>query len=181
MKPKQNYKAGPMDRCQTPDYALTPLLKFLPWPCLVWESAAGEGWLVKALKDHYFKVYATEIDTGVDFFNQTIPLGDIQVTNPPYGNKFKWLEHSYDLEIPFALLLPVETLGAQKAQTLFEKYGIEVLVLDKRIDFKMPSKGWKGQAQFPVAWFCWGLRLGQSIRYGHVDQTAKGRWKKDHV
>lgn len=180
MKPKQNYKPGPMDNCQTPDYALTPLLDFLPPGRLIWESAAGEGWLVRALRKNHFSVFATELDNGIDFFKQTDPLGDLQVTNPPYGLKFKWIEHSYDLMIPFALLLPVETLGSTQAQALFKKCGIEVLLLDSRVDFKMPNKGWKGQAQFPVAWFCSGLRLGSSIRYGHIDQTAKRRWKKDH-
>ena len=48
MKPKTNRKGDKntshtMDQCQTPTYAVEPLLPYIPKEWLVWESAAGEG------------------------------------------------------------------------------------------------------------------------------------------
>lgn len=54
MKPKTN-RAGDTnapagyDACQTPPYALAPLLPFIKPDWAVWEPAAGEGSIVEAL------------------------------------------------------------------------------------------------------------------------------------
>jgi hypothetical protein len=40
------------------------------------------------------------------------------------------------------LLVPVETIGTKGAQRLMERYGAEILLLDKRVNFRMPQKGW---------------------------------------
>jgi hypothetical protein len=85
------------------------------------------------------------------------------VTNPPYGIKYDWLERCYSLGKPFALLLPVETLGAKRAQALIAKYGMEQLLLSRRVDFYMPNKGNAGSAQFPTFWWCYNVLPQQII------------------
>ena len=71
---------------------------------------------------------------------------------------------------PFALLIPVETLGAKTAQALFREFGLEVIFLDRRINFKMPGKGWAGSAaQFPTAWFTWGLAIGRQMTFAQLE------------
>jgi hypothetical protein len=78
--------------------------------------------------------------------------------------KYPWLERSYELGRPFALLLPVETLGAASCQRLINLYGVEVILMDKRINFKMPNKGYSGKgSDFPTYWHTWGLGIGQQI------------------
>lgn len=162
-------KSHTFDRCQTPFYALDPLIPYLPTNCILWESAAGEGQITAKLKLSGFQVIATDILTAQNFFETSPPNWGCQVTNPPYSIKYNWLERSYQLNKPFALLLPLETLGAAKGQKLFEHYGIEIILLDKRINFKMPHKGYTGAgAQFPVAWFTWGLEIGQQLTFGKI-------------
>lgn len=164
-KPKSNYAAeeatpDPRDQCQTPPYAVDPLLPYLPdTDCVIWEPAAGEGLLAEALFDcGYRKVTVSDAITGQNFFESEPDAWDILITNPPFSLKYKWLERCYALGKPFALLLPVETLGAASAQVLFREYGIDVIFMSPRIDFKMPNEGWNGSgAQFPSAWFCWRL------------------------
>jgi hypothetical protein len=60
-------------------------------------------------------------------------------------------------------------IGAQSAQKFMKKYGAEILLLDKRVNFKMPNKGWGGTAQFPVLWLCHKL-LPEPIMYGHIER-----------
>lgn len=174
MKPKVNRagktnKSAKFDRCQTPFYALDPLLPYLRRNWLIWEPAAGDGQIVEKLSQSGFTVFGTDILTGSNFFTDAPEKWDCQVTNPPYSVKYDWLNRSYQLGKPFALLLPLETLGAVSGQRLFNKFGVEIILLDKRINFKMPEKGYTGNgAQFPTAWFTFGLGIGQELTFANV-------------
>ena len=168
-RPGDENEAKKYDACQTPAYAIGPLLQYLAPDLLIWESAQGEGLLVEALHDNGFRVTGSDIVTGHNFFNWQPEHWAIQVTNPPYSIKYKWLARSYALGLPFALLLPVETLGAATGQALFKQHGVQVIFLDQRVNFKMPNTGWDGKgAQFPVAWFTWGLGLPSDMVFGQL-------------
>jgi len=161
-------RSNEFDRCQTPPYALDPILPYLSGT--VWECAAGEGSLSMALEKLGFKVVASDILRGQDFFRWQPESFDCIVTNPPYSSKFEWLERCYQLGKPFALLLPVETVGANKAQRLFEKHGVEVVFMNRRVNFKMPRKGLDGAgAWFPTAWFTHGLGIGQQMTFAKIE------------
>lgn len=180
-KPKVNrgeadeYVPQGFDSCQTPPVALDPLLPYLNVDWTIWECAAGERFLVNALHDSGFQsLTASDMLTGENFFDYTPAQWDCIVTNPPYTLKYRWLERCYQLGKPFALLLPVETLGAKTAQEFFRNCGLEVIFLDKRINFKMPNKGWEGSsAQFPVAWFTYGLNIGQQMTFARVNNETE--------
>lgn len=183
MKPKVNRKGNvnkpnTYDSCQTPYYALDPLLPYLPKAAIIWESACGDGQIVDKLELEGHTVIASDILTGSNFFEYAPVYWHVQVTNPAYSIKYHWLKRSYELQKAFALLLPLETLGAATAQKMFSEYGIEIILLNKRINFNMPNKGYSGNgAQFPVAWFTWGLNIGQQLTYGKVTYYADEQGK----
>jgi hypothetical protein len=169
------------DACQTPAYALDPLLPYLKREWAIWEAAAGEHRLVEALYDAGYSeanVIPSDLLTGQNFFEYEPDNWDCLVTNPPYSLKYKWLERCYALGKPFALLVPVETLGSKAAQDLIQKFGFEMLLLDSRVDFEMPNKGFEGSAQFPVMWLCWRL-LPQQVLFGSISE-AKKQFKNEH-
>ena len=174
-KPKVNSAPGARDICQTPPYAVLPIVEYLRGR--IWEPACGEGYIAAALRAMGFDVVCSDIDRGQDFFCFT-PAGgfDMIVTNPPFSTKYKWLEECYNRGKPFALLMPVEVLGARSAQVLFEKNGVEIIFTSQRIDFKMPNRGWDSSAWFPVAWYTHGLGVGREITY--ADVGAKRIWKR---
>lgn len=160
------------DLCQTPAYALDPLLPYLTEFTTIWEPARGEGYLEAALYDAGFDVIPTDIQTGQNYFEfEPGRSWDCSVTNPPYSIKYKWIERCYELGKPFALLMPVETLGAKSAQRFFKEYGLEIIFLDRRVNFKMPNKGWDSSAQFPVAWFTWGLNIGEQMTFAKIESN----------
>jgi hypothetical protein len=180
VKPKEN-KAGNIsksytfDRCQTPFYALDPLLPYLAKNWLIWESAAGNGQIVSKLQLSGFDVVSSDLLTSQNFFSYSPSTWDCQVTNPPYSTKYQWLARSYQLGKPFALLLPLETLGAQQGQKLFERYGVEIILLNKRVNFNMPNLGYSGNgAQFPTAWFTFGLKIGRSLTFAKIERYDDG-------
>ena len=61
--------------------------------------------------------------------------------------KDEFIERCYQLNKPFALLLPITALEGTKRHTLF-KNGIGLVALDKRCDFNG-----KGSCWFNTSWF----------------------------
>lgn len=177
MKPKTN-RAGVKttstnyDRCQTPAYALDPLLLWLKPSWTIWECAAGEGGLVIYLQSFGFNVIGSDILTGQNFLTWQPAAWDCIITNPPYSIKYDFIERCYGLSKPFALLMPLETLGASRAQRCFRN-GVETILFDKRVNFKMPNKGYSGNgAQFPTAWFTHGLGIGSQLTFAKLSRRA---------
>ena len=176
MKPKTNYQNIPeKDQCQTPTYGLDPLLPYIKHGWHIWEPACGDGQLVDALRLVGHTVTGSDILDGHDFFTTT-PRGiDAIITNPPYSTKYKWLARCYGLGLPFALLLPGETLFAVKGIDLFQRYGVELVIPIGRINFKMPNTGYEGGgAQFPTAWFTHKFNVGRQIAFKPFERRPDG-------
>lgn len=153
---RQSHKPGIPDNCQTPPYAILPLLPFLRG--IIWEPAIGEGLLAQSLRAKGFKV----ITGDNDFFEYEPVEYDIIVTNPPFSRSEKWMKRCFELSKPWALLLKSEIVANQGVQKLFVKYSdCEMVYPESRINFKMPHKGWATGAQFNTHWYTFGLNIGK--------------------
>lgn len=163
---------GAPDDFQTPPIALKPLLPYIPKDWVVWECACGHGYMVDALEKEGYKVIATDLyaEPARDFLAwHPTPMPNVVITNPPYSIKQKFLERSYGLNVPFALLLPLTTFETRKRQDLFRKFGVEVIFFDKRINFMTPSGQGSG-SWFATAWFTWGLNIGKEMTFARLEE-----------
>lgn len=168
------------DDWQTPPHALGPLLPYLKPDWLIWEPCAGKGNLVKAMRDRELLVYASDIKRGVNFLKLPargrlieetsfiVDNFDCIVTNPPYSLKLEFLTRAYELRKPFAFLMPLFTFEGPTRQALFEKYGLEVILIDKRVEFEPPPG--RNPIGFATAWFTNGLKIGNDITYGKLER-----------
>lgn len=182
VKNKQNGKIGKADLCSTPPYAVTPILSYIPLQSVIYESAAGEGYINNYIIN-YFPVITGDIITGNNYFEREITNYDIEITNPPFSKKYLWLAEAYARNKPFCLLMPVETIGAGAAQDLFDKHGIQIIYMKPRVDFKMPNKKWcwfddngkirHSSSQFPTAWFTWKMNLPRDIMFADISKEKK--------
>lgn len=173
MKILQIQSGGRPDNFQTPKEALGILLPYLKKDWQIWECAWGSGNLYKFLIEAGFSVLGTdkngEYGHKLDFLTETMSFPfDCIVTNPPYSLKDEFLERAYILDTPFAFLLPLTALEGKKRGSLYKKYGIELLIPNKRINFITPSGKGSG-SWFQVAWFCWKLNLPNQLNF--VDLT----------
>jgi len=181
MKPKENHAgdtrvSSKMDQCQTPAYAIDPLLPHIKTYWTVWEPAYGEGHLANALltRSSGFDVFGTDLLSGTNFFDANPDGWDALITNPPYSVKYQWLERCFDIGKPFALLVPLEMLGAERAAKWFRIHHIEVIIMNPRIDFKMPNALWsKSSAQFPTCWLTWEFEIGRQLTFARVNKPSK--------
>ena len=79
------------DELYTPDYAIEPLLKYLPKDKIIWECTDfGSSNITKLLKQHDYKVISTHKD-NFDFLTDIPNFDfDIIITNPPYSLKMSF-------------------------------------------------------------------------------------------
>lgn len=152
------------DDFQTPKEAIYPLLPWLKRNWIIWECAEGKGNLTRALRAEGYQVIGTDILTGYDFLTWQPEKYDCIVTNPPYSVKQKFLARAYRLGKPFAFLLPLTTLETKARQDLFRKYGVEIILFDRRINFYVPS-GKESKNWFASAWFTNWLNIGQQLTF----------------
>jgi hypothetical protein len=169
----------PGDDFQTPPYAVEALAPFFPHNfSTVWEPAAGDGLLAKAIRERLFiTVYETGIED--DFFDHDpckLPGAyDAQVTNPPWSKKYEWLERSLEQRRPFALLLPSKIIFAARAIRLIENYDLEIIQVYPRIGYKSVNMTsfLESQPQLDSCWLTWGFRIGRRMTYAYIGDAKK--------
>jgi len=169
MKPPS--RQGISNDFQTPVEALIPLYPYIKREWKVWECACGKGNLVNELSKRGYEVLGTDIISGDDFLTWKPDDYDCIVTNPPYSLKQQFLQRCYELGKPFALLLPLTTFETMKRQNLFKEYGVQVIFLDKRINFETPSGGGSG-SWFATAWFTNGLDLPSDMIFEKLERRV---------
>lgn len=135
----------------TPKEAILPILKYLDKDKIYWECTDfGESNITKILKENGFKVVHTN-KNEVNFLEDDVDFEfDVIITNPPYSLKNEFLKKCYEYQKLFMLLLPLTALEGKERGKLYRKYGIEVIVLDKRINFMKEKKN----VWFNTSWFC---------------------------
>ena len=152
------------DQLQAPPYSLLPLLPYIPQSFMVWDSAARKhGFLGEAIRSVRNNAV---VESEMQDFLRTRPLGDMQITYPPASRLIEWIERSYDNLQPFALLMPLITWADPAAQRMFQQRGTSVIILNRPVRFYAPKTGWKTNQ--PVAWFTWGLGIKTEVVYGHI-------------
>lgn len=168
------------DNCFTPDYAIYPLLKYLDQINLnkkikIWcPFDTLESNFYKVLKNHDFNVICSHESNNLNFFEYEPDDYDIIISNPPYSIKDRVLERLYSFKKPFAMLLPVTCIQGIKRFKLFSKYGLQLLILDQRInyflgDYNKPSSN----CHFGSAYFCYKF-LPSDICYANIKKKTQG-------
>lgn len=123
------------DEVYTPWYAVEPLLEFIPKNKVIW-CPFDEEWsaFYQTFKQNGFQVVRSSLSEGQDFFKYEPTKWDIMISNPPFSKKDDVLKRAYELEKPFALLLPCNSIQGKKRFQIFNNE-IQMLVFDSRIDY----------------------------------------------
>lgn len=157
----------------TPDYAVFPLLKYLPKNIKIWECCDfGSSRITHVLKENGYEVISTDIKTGFNFLEDTPDFDfDMIITNPPYSLKNEFLNKCYSYNKPFALLLPLTTLEGVERNKMFNEKGISLIVLDKRINFLNYEDKKKSGCWFNSSWFIHGIDEGNKLYFETLPRT----------
>jgi len=136
MKPMDITAGSGNDEFYTPKYAITPLLKYLTPGSTIWCPFDTEDSLfVKIFRENGFKVIATHLNSGQDFFDTKIKCNYI-ISNPPYSIKGEVFEELFKRKIPFAMLVGVAGLFESKKRfNMFKDNKFEIMYFNKRISY----------------------------------------------
>ena len=117
-----------------------------------------------------YSVTRSHLSEGKDFFVYEPSDYDVIVSNPPFSMKDKVLERLYQLNKPYAILLPLNSLQGKK-RFPYLKDGIQLLSFDERIEYHKPEDMLhtvKGNC-FASAYFCKGV-LPRDLILEHLDK-----------
>lgn len=131
LKAKTNKES---DEVYTPSYAIKPIIKYLPNNAVIWcPFDLEDSEYVKRLRENNFEVISSHIDEGKNFFEYEPDYYDVIISNPPFSIKDSVLKRLYELDKPYAILLPIPALQGQKRFPYIKD--CEALIFDKRISF----------------------------------------------
>ena len=132
------------DEVYTPAYAVKPLLKYLNGftdksNYTIWcPFDTEDSEYVKIFRQEGYNVIATHIDNNQNFFYyEPEEQYDFIISNPPFSIKDDIIKRLYELNKPYAILLPVPSLQGQKRFPYMKD--CQALIFDKRINYYMSS------------------------------------------
>jgi hypothetical protein len=136
----------------TPPEAVQPLIPYLKKFRVLWDPLTGPEnnnlALANTLHQYGFEVFTSPRS----FFQFFAPPPSIEaiVTNPPYSDTERYIQHAFDLGIPFCFLIPITKLSNKTMYAMLKTNSFEVLILPGRINYI----GGKNSAPFPSCWLC---------------------------
>ena len=164
------------DNYETPSNAMELLLQFLPRDKILWDPFFCKG----TVGDVFTRLGFTAIHVDRDFFTYEPCLYEIIVTNPPYSIKNEVLSRLLLIGRPFAVLMPITTIGTSYFYTLMKSRPYQVIIPKQRINFlRADGKSNKNKAcTFVTGWITVGLEefLGRDKQILHLDAAnLRGR------
>jgi hypothetical protein len=151
------------DEIYTPKNAITPLLKHIDKDKkIILPFDTEESNYYKVFKENGYDVTCQHLKDNKDFFFEFYEEYDIIISNPPFSIKDSILERLYLINKPFIMLLPITTLSSIKRVEMFKKYGIDLIVFDRRIGFILNGEQCKSN-WFASAYFTYKVLDKQLI------------------
>ena len=157
------YSGGNNDECYTPDYAVKPILEYIPKDVTVWcPFDTEESEFVKQISKTNPVTYS-HLDKGQDFFQYQPSEWDIIISNPPFSNKKKFFQRALAFNKPFALIMTNTWLNDSTPKILFKDKDLQLLMFDKRMEFVNPNGQVNNKITFSSSYYCWNFLPKQII------------------
>lgn len=151
------YAKGGNDECYTPDYAVRPILKYLPKDKVVWCPFDKKDSAFVRLISETHKVIHSHLEDGQDFYSyEPAEHWDVIVSNPPFTNKKGIFTRALSFGKPFALLMNVVWLNDTSSKLVFANAGrqMQLCLLDKRVKFLNNENKPNNKITFNSSYFC---------------------------
>ena len=158
------YSVGSNDECMTLDYAVEPIIKYIPKNWTVWCPFDTENSeFVKQITANGNKVIHSHISEDKDFYTyEPDEQWDCIISNPPFTNKRGIFERALSFNKPFALIMSNTWLNDSAPKQLFKDKDLQLLMFDKRMKF-MNNGEIQNKITFSSSYYCWNFLPKQII------------------
>lgn len=146
----------PLTLHPTPQHVTEALLSRETFDGMILEPASGSGAMVDVLRQHGYKVRATDINSGHNFLNRKATVANV-ITNPPYAQSMaeQFVRKAMEVaEHKIAMLLPFYFLEGVQRNELFtcKEFPVKSIYIFSR----RPAFGEsRGKSPFGCAWVVW--------------------------
>jgi len=179
------------DNYETPSYVWDLILKYIPRTLVIYEPFFLNGNSGAYITSKGYKC----IHKNTDFFKNDVTLSsyDIIVSNPPFSKRKEIFEKLKELNKPFALIVPLQTLVNTYFKTLFNN-NVQIIIPKTRIGF-IQNDVWTNRSDFDSVILTHNLNLPQDIIFEseivprppnifycpHCTVSIKMRGKASHI
>lgn len=147
------------DDYMTPISAWDNIKDYIPKHKVIWEAFYGDGKSGQHLEQLGFNVIHEEID----FFHND--RGDIIVSNPPFSKCKEMIPRLKELDKPFILLMPQNTLNNNYIRELFDGE-IQIIIPRRRIQFlKNGEEEHPKKCNFDCFYYCYKIGFEKDINF----------------
>lgn len=125
------------DEYKTPQYAVTPIIKYLVPNSTIWcPFDKQDSKYVVTFREHGFNVVFGHIETGQDFLKAEVPDCDYIISNPPYSIRTEVFQRLKEIGKPFAMLINFQGIfDNQKRFEIFQSIPVEMMYLSPRVSY----------------------------------------------
>jgi len=146
------------DDYETPEWCWELFFKhFKNRNARVWMPFFCKGLCAEYVKKHHGPKH---VHCDSDFFEWSPNEWDCIVDNPPYSCKKEVFQRCIALGKPFALYVPLDTLGRAYIKELMNSPAFQLLIPHKRTDFITDYDVNRTCPPHKTVWFCYKMELG---------------------
>jgi len=143
------------DNYETPFVSFELIHKYIDKSNIIWSPFFCNG----LVSDHWTKLGIKHIHINKDFFTYSPEEYDIIVDNPPYSIKQKIFKKCVELNKPFALFVPLDTLERKYIKQLVGNNDLQIIIPNCRTNFKDNEYENNKNPPFKACWFCYKMNL----------------------
>ena len=173
------YSKGKNDENYTPRYAVEPILEYVPKEKVIWcPFDTDNSEFVKVFRENGYKVIASHIATGQDFYKyEPDEDWDVMISNPPFTAKKRIFERALSFGKPICLLMALTWLNDSGSKVVFRdaKRDMQLLMFDNRIKFVNPFGIPNDKVTFSSGYYCSDFLPKDVVLWGKLDIPKKER------
>ena len=144
------------DDWETPSKCLECLIPYIKENDIIYDPFYCNGLVI----EEWAKLNRKCINEDKNAFDREAPEFNVLVSNIPFSLKKECMELAMSYNKPFALLMPIDSLGSKWIKKFFDK--IQIIVPDGRWCF-MKKDTKTNSAWFDTCWITYGFNLQEKL------------------
>jgi hypothetical protein len=151
------------DNFTTPERAYRDIKHMIPENIKICDPFFNDGKTYRYLKNVFDSCEILHKDR--DAFDQDFLDTDLILTNPPFTQKYRCLQHLVEKDIKFMCIFPLNSISTELFRTVSNYDQFQYLIPQKRINFEVEGKTSRSATWFSCIWVCYKMDLPKQVTF----------------